>query len=326
MECLDDLISVKNLCTEEVSPLFWMDDIEGMDLDSLSELAAPINGSGKKYFTDLRDAASRFLITDIETLIPKGYTIKSSLNSFCNICTYTGLSSSQQKTGVIVKKITISKNAYLSIDSLKVMIASSGTYNIVLDDGIDPRMIEHEFTSGTEVIITNINYKTTASSIKIYINEPGVNVTALNCPKTKSCGCSGSQQNRDITIKGLLNNTEYTAQYGFIPCASIVCSLDNVICQIINYQPRLFGLALLYKSAAMFFGEYGITKRNNQNASFNKEEKLALADRFAALYYERLNGSSNVKGISDNMAAVLNNLKDPCIECSRTVTSSWAVG
>jgi hypothetical protein len=195
-----------------------------------------------------------------------------------------------------------------------------------LDDGIDPRMIEHEFTSGTEVIITNINYKTTASSIKIYINEPGVNVTALNCPTTKSCGCSGSQQNRDITIKGLLNNTEYTAQYGFIPCASIVCSLDNVICQIINYQPRLFGLALLYKSAAMFFGEYGITKRNNQNASFNKEEKLALADRFAALYYERLNGSSNVKGISDNMAAVLNNLKDPCIECSRTVTSSWAVG
>jgi hypothetical protein len=326
MECLTDLISIKNLCTEEDTPLFYMDDIEGIDLDSLSDLAAPLNGSGKSYFTDLRDAASRFLVTDIETLIPKGYTIKSSLNSFCNICTYTSLSSATQKTGVIIKKITTSKNAYLSIDSLKVMIASSGTYNIVLDDGIDPRMIEHDFTSGTEVIITNINFKTTASSVKIYFNEAGVNVTALNCPTTKSCGCSGSQQNKDITVKGLLNNTEFTTQYGFIPCASIVCSLDNLICQIVNYQPRLFGVAMLYKSAAMFFGEYGVTKRNNQTASFSKETKLAMADRFTALYYERLNGSSNVKGISDNMAAVLNSFRDPCIECSRTVTNSWAVG
>jgi hypothetical protein len=40
-----------------------------------------------------------------------------------------------------------------------------------------------------------------------------------------------------------------------------------------------------------------------------------------------LNGSSKVKGIADNMAASLNNIKsDPCIECARQVGVAWATG
>jgi hypothetical protein len=327
MECLSNLVGLKELCIDtNTTPLFWLDDAESIDREALSQLAKPSNGSGKAFAESIIDFSSRQMIADIETIIPKGYTIKSSLNSFCNTCTYTGLSSSTAKTGIIVKNISTSKNAYLSIDSLKVMIASTGTYNIVLDDGIAPKMISHAFTSGTEVILTNINFKTTAASVKIYFNEAGVNVTALNCPTTKSCGCSGSVQSRDLTVKGLLNNAEFTTQYGFIPCASVVCSIDNIICQIINYQPRLFALALFYRSTARYFGEFATTQRNNENASFKKDDKLALADRYMALYYERLNGSGNVKGISDNMAAVLNNLRDPCIDCARGGTVSWATG
>ena len=327
MECLSNLVGLKELCTDtNTTPLFWIDDAEGLDRLSLAQLAKPSNGSGKAFAETVIDYSSRQMIADIETIIPKGYTIKSSLNSFCNNCTYTALSSSTTKTGIIVKNISVSKNAYLSIDSLKVMVASSGTYNVVLDDGIEPKMIEHDFTAGTEVILTNINFKTTASQVKVYFNEAGVSVTALNCPTTKSCGCSGSQQSKDLTVKGLLNNAEYTTQYGFIPCASIVCSLDNIICQVINYQPRLFALALFYRSTARIFSETITTERNNVMASFSKDEKAAMADRYMALYYERLNGSGNVKGIGDNLAAVLNNLKDPCIDCARGVTVSWATG
>jgi hypothetical protein len=47
---------------------------------------------------------------------------------------------------------------------------------------------------------------------------------------------------------------------------------------------------------------------------------------YLSLYYERLRGSQNVKGIADNMAAVLNNIKDPCISCDRTGGVSWAIG
>lgn len=326
MECLTKLVGLKQLCTDtNIDPLFWLDDAEGLDRESLAQLAKPSNGSGKAFAESIIDSSARFLMTDIETIIPKGFTIKSSLNSFCNVCTYSTLSSGTVKTGVIVKNISTSKNAYLSIDSLKVMVASTGTFNIVLDDGIDPKMIEHEFTSGVETIITNIPFKTSAKSVKIYFNE-AVNVTALNCPTTKSCGCSGSQQAKDLTVKGLLNNAEFTTQYGFIPCASIVCSMDNLICQIINQQPRLFALALFYRSAARYFGEVGVSSRNNETASWDKDKKAQLADRYTALYYERLNGSGNVKGISDNLAAVLNNIHDPCVECSRLVTTGWATG
>lgn len=328
MDCLQNLVGLKQLCDDNsTDAIFWIDDAEVLDVETLAALAKPSNGTGKAFADYVIESSSRMMVADIETLIPKGYTIKSSLNSFCNTCTYTGVTSSTNKTGIIVKNVSITKYGYLSIDSLKVMIASTGTYTIVLDDGIEPKTIEHDFTAGTEVIITNINFKTSASSVKIYFNESGVLVNALNCPTTKSCGCSGqTDKSKDIQVKGLLGNAEFTTQYAFIPCASIVCSLDNIICNIINQQPRLFALALFYRSVARIFGEDSVTTRNNQIASFSKEEKKELADRYLALYYERLRGSGDVKGISDNMAAVLNNLNDPCVDCRRLTTTAWASG
>jgi hypothetical protein len=328
MDCLKDLVNLKELCTaDSAQPLFWLDDIEGVDRTALAQLTKQSNGSGLTFGREIIEAASRFLITDIETLIPKGYAIKSSLNSFCNTCTYTSLSSSQPFTGVLITNLSATKSGYLSIDSLKVMIASTGNFTIVLDDGITPKVINRDFVAGTELIITNINFKTTSKTVKIYFDEAGVLVTALNCPTTKSCGCSGSTaQSKDLSVKGLLNGVEFTTQYGFIPCASIVCSLDSIMCNIINQQPKLFAVTLLYRSAARYFSEFSVTQRNNRNASFDEEEKLSLADRYMALYYERLNGSNNVKGISDNMAAALNNLNDDCVTCNRMVTTAWASG
>lgn len=329
MECLDNLVGVKELCQENaIKPLFYLDDAEGVDRIALSQVAKASNGSGLKFGQEIIESAQRFLITDIETLIPKGYTIKSSLNNFCNNCTYTGLSNSQQKTGIIIKNVSISKNAYLSLDSLKVMIASSGTYTIVFDDGISPKAIQHDFVAGTEVNLININFKTSSKYIKVYFQEAGVAVTALNCPTIKSCGCSGRKADAspDITIKGLLNDAEFTTQYGFIPCASVVCSLDNVLCNIVNQQPRLFALALFYRATARYFAEFPVTQRNNRNASFDEDEKISYAENYMQLYYERLRGSGNVKGIADNMAAALNSIVDPCVECKRLTSTAWAVG
>lgn len=328
MECLTKLVGVKELCTENaVQPLFYLDDAEGVDRVALSQLSKQTTGSGLQFGKELIDSATRFLIADIESLVPKGYAIKTSLNSFCNTCTYTSMSSSTQKTGIVVRNISTSKNAYLSIDSLKVMIASTGTYTIVLDDGLTPKQISYDFTAGTEVVISNINFKTSSKSVKIYFLESGVLVTALSCPTQKSCGCSGKKadSSTDLTVKGLYNDAEFTTQYGFVPCASVVCSTDNVICSIVNQQPRLFALALFYRATARYFSEFGVTQRNNTNASFDEEEKLSLADRYLALYYERLRGSQNVKGISDNMASALNNLNDACVECNRKTSTAWAI-
>lgn len=329
IECLTDLVGLKDLCADNATtPLFWMDDAEGIDRLSIASLAKPSNGSGKAFATEIIEASSRFLMADIETLVPKGYGVKSTLNSFCNVCTYTAVSTGTAVTGVVIKNLSTTTNGYLSIDSLKVLIASTGTFNIVLDDGIEPKLIEHTFTAGVEVVITNIKYKTTAKSVKVYFFETPVLVYALNCPTTKSCGCSGStsQASRDIQVKGLLADEEFTTQYGFIPCASVVCSIDNVICSIVNQQPRLFGLALFYRATARLFSEPAVTERNNVFASYSKERKQELADYYLSLYYERLNGSENVKGIADNMAATLNALNDPCISCDRKVSTAWAIG
>lgn len=326
MDCLTSLVGLKDLCLEgSTEPLFLLDDAEGVDRVALSQLAKPSNGSGQAFGLEIIESSARFLIADIETIIPKGYTIKTSLNSFCNVCTYTLLSATD--AGVIVFNTSPSKNSYLAIDSLKVKIQNTGSFTIVLDDGAVLKQIAYFFTAGVEVNIVNISYKTSKSSIKLYFLEPEVLLSALSCPIQKSCGCSGSnQQSKDIQIKGLLNGAEFTTQYGFIPCASVVCSIDNLICSIVKQQPRLFALALFYRTCARYFSEFATTQRNNRNASYNGEEKLELADYYYSLYNERLYGSKNVKGISDNMSSVLNNLNDPCVECNRLKTISWAIG
>lgn len=328
MDCLTNLVGIKGLCEEAaIQPLFWLDDAEGIDRAALSKLAKSGTPSGSQFGTDIIESASRFLMADIETLIPKGYSVKSSLNSFCNTCSYTGINVATAQTGIVIKNLSTTKNGYLSVDSLKVMLGSTGDFTVVLDDGIAPKQIAHSFTAGTEVVITNINFKTTSKSVKVYMLEGGTLVNALSCPVTKSCGCSGSnKQSKDLSVTGLLNGVEFATQYGFVPCASVVCSLDNVLCSIVNQQPKLFALALFYRSVARYFSEFQVTERNNTNASFDEEEKLSLADRYINLYYERLRGSKNVKGISDNMASALNNLNDVCVECTRTTSTAWAIG
>lgn len=328
MECLTRLIGIRELCSENTDqPLFFLDDAEGVDRTSLGQIAKQSIPSGKEFGLEIIDSAARFLMADIESLIPKGYSIKSSLNSFCNVCTYSSVASSQPFTGVVVKNISTSKASYLSIDSLKVMTGITGSLTVVLDDGISPKVIPESFTAGVEKQIININFKTISRYVKIYFLEADVLVKALSCPVSKSCGCSGQKADKstDITVKGLLSNAEFTTQYGFIPCASVVCSTDTIICNIVNQQPRLFGLALFYRSAARYYSEIGVTQRLNKNASFDKEDKRDLAAHYEFLYYERLRGSQNVKGIADNMAAVLNNIPDPCIECTRRTSIAWAV-
>lgn len=328
MDCLKNLVSLRQLCADDsTDALFFLDDAEGINVDTIAQLASVVNGSGKAFASSIIESQSRMMVADIESIVPKGYSIKSSINSFCNVCTYTAVSTATEKTGVIVKNVGKSANTYLSIDSLKVTVNESGTFNVVFDDGVTPVMVEHDFTSGVEVILTNINYKTAQRSVKLYIADGHV-IPALNCPTKSGCGCSGSTnaQNKDIQVKGLYNNLESATQYGFIPCATVICSMDNVICQLVNQQPKLYGLALFYRSVSRIFSEAAVTERNNLFASYSKEKKSELAAYYMQLYYERLNGSQNVKGISDNLAAALNNLNDDCVSCARGAGIAWAVG
>jgi hypothetical protein len=328
MDCLESLVSLRQLCTtDSTDALFFLDDAEGVNIDTVAQLASVMNGSGKKFAENIIESQARMMVADIESLVPKGYTIRASLNSFCNVCTLTGVTSSTIKTGVIVKNISPSKNTKLSIDSLKITIQDTGTFAIVFDDGVTPVSISHAFTAGTEVVLTNIRYKTDQKNVKLYV-DGGAPVNALTCPVLKSCGCSGStaQFNKDIQVKGLYNGSESSTQYGFIPCATIICSLDNIMCQLINQQPRLYGVALFYRATSRLYSEAAVTERNNLFASYSKEKKAELASFYMSLYYERLNGSNQVKGISDNLAAALNNLNDECVDCKRGTGVAWAVG
>ena len=327
--CLNNLVGIKSLCGSETpAPLFYLDDIEGMTTDRLSQLATKMHGSGAMLAESIKQSAISLMLADIDSLIPTNYRIKQELSSICSTCTFSGFftNATAAGTGIIVKNMSNSKFTSLVITSLTIKVGTTGTFTLMVGE----KEIEYTFVDGEEVTFDNVNYETNAKQINIYFTDPTVKLYAISCPTTSSCGCGGGPKTMasDIVVSGYVNGTISSTQYGIVPCVQIRCSYDNVICDLVGSSPRLFGVSLLYLMASKAFEENTMSQRVNRTASYDKEEKQSLSEYFYGLYRERLTGNPK-KGILGVSSAIGNNLKlikDKCVACDNPNQIAWAVG
>lgn len=190
--CLNNLVGLKSLCTSaSPAPLFYLDDIEGMTSERLSQLATTRDGSGGALFTFLKESAIRLMLADIDTVIPSNYSIKPELASVCSTCAFSGFFSNATAagTGIIVKNMSNSRFTSLIIDSLKVKVASTGNFTLVIDDKKTVTPIIQDFISGEELTLVNIGFETTEKQVSIYFTDPTVKMNAITCPAGSTCGC-----------------------------------------------------------------------------------------------------------------------------------------
>ena len=87
MNCLSNLIGMKGNCNSEVAYPFYVDDIEGITEQRLSELATIRDGNSEGLFKSIRDSSVRIMLADIDSLIPTNYRIVNELASVCSTCT-----------------------------------------------------------------------------------------------------------------------------------------------------------------------------------------------------------------------------------------------
>lgn len=332
-QCFADLLGVHGLCEpSQITPQFWLDDLPGITVGTLAEVAHPDQPTGQKLGANLIERAARFLIADIEGIYNSQYKVDTILVTGCSTCTLTDIYNAGVQLGVQVKNNSMSDYSRLLIKGFTVKINNTGTYHVVIDDGVAPRVIEYAFTAMQEVEFQNVNYKTDKKQVRLYFQENEVLLAQLFC-NAGSSGCScrskGNIDANSILFQGSNNGVIQNIANGFIPCAEIICESDLLMCSLAKAAPRLMGLTMLYKAAELFFSEKKMSNRNsrvvlNQEAHQDEREDNP-ATYYRKEYQNRLKGAG-VRGVKDAVTGVLKDSKDRCIVCDNIIRSAWAAG
>lgn len=324
--CFQNLIGIKGTC-EPQEAMYWLDDIPGIDLNKLAQVAEANAPTGEKLAEKLIEAAARLMAADVEAIYDAQYKVQNTLVAGCSNCTFNGNFSSGNQRGILIKNNTTSAFSSIVIDKLTVKVNSTGEFNIVIDDGntANQRVIPFNFSAGYEYEFTNLNYETKAKSVKVYFQENTVALVQLSCRKSGSgCGCSGTAAVvSDLVYTGLTDGAESQNAYGFLPCAFIKCDAADLLCFVAHSAPRMIGMALLFKTAELYYQTRLKSDRNNKVAGTNTEDVRGDATRFADLYKEKLNGTGT-RGVKDLVFTTLQEVNDVCVVCNSLVATAWA--
>lgn len=326
-ECLESLIGVRTACdTTTPLPRFFIEDIEGVDIETLAMLAKASNLSGEDFGKQLINSAAREMLGDIELLLNDGYQLLNTVGTICSTCsllpTYTN------NAGIVVKTAVRSSYQQMFITSLQILCNRTGDVEVAIDD----KNVIKTFTVPVKAGVIQpikINYKTTASQVKIYFTDATIGCGQVLCQTSSSCGCGTTKAEVPVTIGGQIAGIETAVQYGFLPCATIGCSYDSLVCAIIQATPNIFGLTLLYRVAEKYYLNKEASTRNNATASYNEEEKSQLVRNYGQLYWAKMKGTKDVQGVRNilnNFLKNSNKAKDKCIYCSSKIGVAYAAG
>lgn len=325
--CFETLLGLKGTC-EPQEAMFWLDDIPGIDITKLAQVAESSAPTGELLATKLIQSAARLMAADVEAIYDSQYKVQNQLVGGCSSCTFLNSYSAGNQKGGLIKDNTSSSFSTLLIDKLIAKINDTGTFHIVIDDGSGTlRVIENAFEAGVEYEFQGLNYRTKKKLVKLYMQEPEAQLATLSCPRTGSgCGCSGTTAAvSDLVYTGLVDGVESQNAYGFQPCAMITCDAADLLCFIAHSAPRMIGMALLYKTAELYFQTKLTASRNNKIVNTNVDDAKEDATRYAKLYREKLDGDGT-RGVKDIVFTTLQQVSDSCVVCNSLTGTAWATG
>lgn len=323
-ECLESLLGIRTGCTVEKEYPFFVEDIEGVDVNKLAKIAKGSNPTGVDLAKQLVNSSAREILADIELLLNNGYSFKDVAGDLCSSCTL--LPTYTANTGVMVRSMINSQYQGLHITKVTLLTNVTGSRTFVIDDGDTQEPFDVNLQANT-LIPVKLNYRTDKTSVKLRFVDPTVGLGKISCKTTSDCGCgSSAKSGLPIAYTGLLAGNEVTSQYGFLVCASVSCSYDSLVCKMIKLTPGVFGSAMMLKFGEKYYLHKAASDRNNQAVSYNEEEPSELVRNYGNLYASRLYGKSDRRGIKNVINDYLKNFKDGCIQCHSKISTAYAVG
>jgi hypothetical protein len=324
--CLEKLVGIRADCTDAATYKFFIEDLEGLDINNLSAIAKKQSPSGKQIAKDALSISAREMIADIEGMMFNTYRLEETFGSLCgtndfNTANYVA------NGGLKITRTAVTNYAQIKVSRIELLCDFTGTVFINFYDGIET--VTYEVESVENVIMpVLVDYTTNEKTVKITLSDPSISLAQITVSSTSGCNCSGrkSKAENSITYSGLIGSSDASLQYGFKVCAAIVCSNERLVCDMINQLPAMFGSSLLYKAGSKLFNEAVLTTRNNRFAGQDEEEKTSMKDYYAGLYKNSMNGTKQQKGIRQVIETYLKSRKDKCVVCSSAVSIGWVQG
>ncbi len=327
LNCLQSLVGIRSECENDDCFDYYVEDIEGVDMQKLAEIATAHSPSGVEVARDLIRTASTEMLGDIELLLGAGYSMQDTFGALCSSCDFVTLYTNGG--GVLVQNVIASKYSILRISRIDVLTNFTGTGTLRIDDNKTVIDYDVELVAG-EISPVILDYSTQETSAKIYFVDQTIPTALVRCARSSSCGCGGNRNNNaldTVRYSGLLLGATSTNQYGFKVCASISCSSDLLTCDLMQQTPRIFGLTLLYKVGQKFYSQTQLSNRLNQwTNKENSEDKIDMKAYYEGLYKKRLNGTAGNKGVATVVNQYLRNRTDRCVSCEGASKIGWAVG
>jgi hypothetical protein len=327
INCLESLLGIRSQCVVDDEYPFWIEDIEGMDVKRLASMARASSFTGKDFGKFLINSSAREMMGDLELLLNDGYKMNNIVGDMCSSC--SPIPSYTANGGIIVKSVVGTKFPILRITSLMVLTNNTGTYELVIDDGVDAYTKDVQLQAGV-LMPFKLKYATTKSSARVFFSDPTVQLGQIVCATPSSCGCGGSTTSANpIQIAGLLGGVEVSTQYGFLPCAAVDCSYDSLVCNLIQQVPNIFGQALLFKFGEKYYSHRQTSERNNDSVSYGEqqEEEDTPMKKYRIQYWARMQGKTDRNSIRKVINDYLGKYRsDKCIICESKIKTGYITG
>lgn len=325
--CLEGLVKVRSDCADGDCADFYLEDLEGVDIKRLSEVANVGSPSGVSLGKDIISISSREMLADIEILIGNGYSLKPTFGELCSACSF--IPGSYTANGRVKVLNTIgTKYSILQIHTLQILTNFTGTTVLIVADGKTQKLYSVDLVAD-EIANVVLEYSTLEKSATIYLQDSTIGMAKINCAVSSGCGCGGAANRAAMTTisySGFIGLTAAPFQYGFLPCASVVCSSDLMVCDLIKQTPKLFAMTLLYKAGARYYSTAALSTRNNRTAGQEGEEKNTMLTYYAGLYKNRLMGTRTSKGLYGVISTYLQQRNDKCVVCDGSLKTAYATG
>lgn len=327
--CFADVLSIKDICecvncTENfylhdfvpVIKSIWFDDLASEDYQTGYNLARVL----------LNNAANT-VYADITRAIPQSVNINNSIWSHCNDCTFTEIY--QQRGGITITNNIASSITKMSLGVVQIKTNYTGTTDILVIDKNTSDILHTvpiTLTAGaiTQINLSNLELNTNAVTLRL--SNGSIGVSTLLCKQSGGCGSCGKKSNKPAWVNylGELNGVASSTQYGFIPCVTVVCNQEDLVCAVVKNRKSIVARAMAYQVGIELFSLL-LMNNNNRGEALNVNKEVAesnintLMGKYEELIFgsKASNGHNGTNGLVQllEMQKMLLGREDNCVIC-----------